>query len=52
MEADKWASFSEGTSDSEGYGEDPDDDDHCCAYASTDIPKLQFRFHLMILINY
>lgn len=43
MEADKWASFSEGTSDSEGYGEDVDDDDHCCAYASTDIPKLQFR---------
>ncbi|TMW95820.1 hypothetical protein EJD97_008299, partial [Solanum chilense] len=42
MEADKWTSFSEGTSDSE-YGEDPDDDDHCCAYAFTDIPKLQFR---------
>ncbi|PHT71479.1 hypothetical protein T459_26583 [Capsicum annuum] len=43
MEADKWASFSEGTSDSEGYGEEPDDDDHCCAYGSSDIPKLQFR---------
>ncbi|XP_015168365.1 tRNA-splicing endonuclease subunit Sen54-like [Solanum tuberosum] len=43
MEADKWASFSNGTSDSESYREDPDDDNHCCAYASTDIPKLQFR---------
>ncbi|XP_033517189.1 probable tRNA-splicing endonuclease subunit sen54 isoform X1 [Nicotiana tomentosiformis] len=43
METDKWRSFSEGTSDSEGYGEDLDDDDHCCAYASTDIPNLQFR---------
>ncbi|KAJ8541446.1 hypothetical protein K7X08_002262 [Anisodus acutangulus] len=44
MEADKWESFSEGTSDSEGYGDDPDDDDHCRAYASSDIPKLQFRY--------
>uniref|UniRef100_M1AV98 tRNA-splicing endonuclease subunit Sen54 N-terminal domain-containing protein n=1 Tax=Solanum tuberosum TaxID=4113 RepID=M1AV98_SOLTU len=44
MEADKWASFSNGTSDSESYREDPDDDNHCCAYASTDIPKLQFRY--------
>ncbi|XP_019259271.1 PREDICTED: uncharacterized protein LOC109237421 [Nicotiana attenuata] len=43
MGSDKWASFSEGTSDSEGYGEDLDDDDHCCAYASADIPQLQFR---------
>ncbi|CAN4109146.1 unnamed protein product [Withania somnifera] len=41
MEADKWATFPEGTSDSEGYEEDPDDDDHFCAYASSDIPKLQ-----------
>ncbi|XP_070024179.1 putative tRNA-splicing endonuclease subunit sen54 isoform X3 [Nicotiana tabacum] len=43
METDKWASFMEGASDSEGYGEDLDDDDICCAYASTDIPQLQFR---------
>lgn len=48
METDKWASFVEGTSDSEGYGEDLDDDDICCAYASTDIPQLQCRFHLVI----